>query len=586
MRVRIGVVLVAAVALATAVDAHSATFTVTRTDDNPLPGACDSDCSLREAVLAVDAGSGGDTIVLPGGHYRLAIPGTGEDAAAKGDLDLTKNATIAGAGARSTTIDGLGVDRVLDVATGVTAVVTDVTVTGGQVAGDGAGIRNAGTLTLVRDAIVGNRALGVGGGVSSTGPALAVSQSTVSGNQASIGGGLSSGQLLTVTSSTINGNVAGGPGSIMGTAGGISGGLGSTVSLKSSTVTANQSFAGPGSGGGIDASSPTVQNTIVAQNVAHAADQSTASVDNCSAATTSQGNNLSDSSDCGFTQSGDHQGVPVSLGSLTDNGGPTDTRAVSPGSAALDAGAGCPATDQRGASRPRGAACDIGAYELAAPTATTAEMEMIGPSSVLLHGILGPGVQLASFGFQFGPTIAYGSTAPGGWAPPALAPTSVSARVADLKAGVVYHFRLTATNADGTAVGADQTFQLDRKRPVLGFLRAMPGIFRATKGTTFQFRLSEAAAVTFKFDRVQPGARRRGKCIPRYRFRRGRPCTRYLALVGSLTAAGQFDANRFAFDGKLRNKRLGPGVYRLRAVARDAAENVSKTAIAAFRVVR
>jgi CSLREA domain-containing protein len=132
MRVRIGVVLVAAVALATAVDAHSATFTVTRTDDNPLPSACDSDCSLREAVLAVDAGSGGDTIALPAGHYRLSIAGTGEDAAAKGDLDLTKNVTITGAGARSTTIDGLGVDRVLDVATGVTAVVTDVTVTGGR----------------------------------------------------------------------------------------------------------------------------------------------------------------------------------------------------------------------------------------------------------------------------------------------------------------------------------------------------------------------------------------------------------------------------------------------------------------------
>ena len=135
---------------------------------------------------------------------------------------------------------------------------------------------------------------------------------------------------------------------------------------------------------------------------------------------------------------------------------------------------------------------------------------MIGPSSVLLHGILGPGVQLASFGFQYGPTIAYGSTAPGGWILPALTPTSVSARVADLKAGVVYHFRLTATNADGTAVGADQTFQLDRKRPVLGFLRAMPGIFRATKGTTFQFKLSEAAAVTF---RVRP--RSTGSPAPR-----------------------------------------------------------------------
>jgi CSLREA domain-containing protein len=578
-------VLVAVVALATAVDAQSATFTVTRTDD-PQPGACDSDCSLREAVLAADAAAGGDTIVLPAGHFRLGIAGTAEDAAATGDLDLTKNVTIAGAGARATTIDALGIDRVLDVASGVTAVVKDVTITGGQLAGDGGGIRNAGMLTLLRDTIAGNRAQGFGGGAESSGPTLAVTQSTIAANQASIGGGVSSSKALIVTSSTISGNVAGASGSGMGNGGGIEGQLGSTLLVASSTVTANQSFAGPGSGGGIDAPAATVQNTIVAQNLAHAPDQSTASVDNCASATSSQGNNLSDGADCGFTKPGDRQGATVSLGPLTDNGGPTDTRPVLPGSSALDTGAGCPSTDQRGASRPRGTACDVGAYELASPVATTAEVETIGRTGVLLHGILGPGVQFESFHFDYGPTIAYGSTTPVDWVGPASAVTSVSARVTDLRPGIVYHVRLVAANGDGIAVGTYQTFQLDRKRPLLGFLRAMPAIFRAVKGTTFEFKLSEAATVTFKFDRVQPGARRRGRCIPRFKYRRGRPCTRYLPLAGSLTAAGQFDANRFAFGAKLRGKRLARGVYRLRAVARDAGENTSKTAIAAFRIVR
>src|SRR5262245_50505523 len=134
MGFRIGVVLASVVALTAAVNAQAATFSVTRTDD-PSPGPCDSDCPLREAVLAVDAGSGGDTISLPAGHYRLGIAGTGEDAAAKGDLDLRKNATIVGAGARATTIDGLGLDRVLDVASGVTAAISDVTVNGGQATG-------------------------------------------------------------------------------------------------------------------------------------------------------------------------------------------------------------------------------------------------------------------------------------------------------------------------------------------------------------------------------------------------------------------------------------------------------------------
>jgi hypothetical protein len=49
--------------------------------------------------------------------------------------------------------------------------------------------------------------------------------------------------------------------------------------------------------------------------------------------------------------------------------------ALAPGSAAIDqvpaTGAGCPATDQRGVKRPQGSACDIGAFELAAPPQIT-----------------------------------------------------------------------------------------------------------------------------------------------------------------------------------------------------------------------
>jgi len=37
---------------------------------------------------------------------------------------------------------------------------------------------------------------------------------------------------------------------------------------------------------------------------------------------------------------------------------------LQPDSPALDTGANCGATDQRGITRPQGAACDIGAYEM------------------------------------------------------------------------------------------------------------------------------------------------------------------------------------------------------------------------------
>jgi hypothetical protein len=58
-----------------------------------------------------------------------------------------------------------------------------------------------------------------------------------------------------------------------------------------------------------------------------------------------------------------------------DNGGPTETHALLPGSPAVDAGddTACPAADQRGVTRPVDgngdgtAVCDIGAYEKAVP---------------------------------------------------------------------------------------------------------------------------------------------------------------------------------------------------------------------------
>ncbi len=53
------------------------------------------------------------------------------------------------------------------------------------------------------------------------------------------------------------------------------------------------------------------------------------------------------------------------LGPLADNGGPTWTMALLPGSPAIDAGntSLAPATDQRGLPRPVGLAADIGAFE-------------------------------------------------------------------------------------------------------------------------------------------------------------------------------------------------------------------------------
>jgi hypothetical protein len=79
--------------------------------------------------------------------------------------------------------------------------------------------------------------------------------------------------------------------------------------------------------------------------------------------------------------------IDAKLGPLADNGGPTLTHGWLPGSPAIDAadpappgsgGTACPTTDQRGETRPRGAACDIGAVELG--DAGTLAVEAVKPA--------------------------------------------------------------------------------------------------------------------------------------------------------------------------------------------------------------
>jgi hypothetical protein len=79
--------------------------------------------------------------------------------------------------------------------------------------------------------------------------------------------------------------------------------------------------------------------------------------------------NLDDDGTCGFSAVGDRPGVNPLLGPLANNGGPTDTRALSVGSPAINAGDGasCASADQRGFARPAGA-CDIGAFEYFPPS--------------------------------------------------------------------------------------------------------------------------------------------------------------------------------------------------------------------------
>src|SRR3990170_9146569 len=87
-------------------------------DANPGDGLClstlgGSTCTLRAAIDQTNASLGLDTITLPVGTYVLTIAGIDDEGNVSGDLDITDDLTLTGAGAGLTIINGGALDRVL-----------------------------------------------------------------------------------------------------------------------------------------------------------------------------------------------------------------------------------------------------------------------------------------------------------------------------------------------------------------------------------------------------------------------------------------------------------------------------------------
>jgi hypothetical protein len=142
------------------------------------------------------------------------------------------------------------------------------------------------------------------------------------------------------------------------------------AALYNVTVADNQSLGGPGGALFVDDGSAGLYNSIVQSNQVDCAER------NFGRILTGQ-HNIESGVSCGFNDPTDQQNTDALLDPLADNGGPTRTRALQPGSPAIDGGnpTGCVADrdgngvldpnplmgDQR--SEPRTNTCDIGAFE-------------------------------------------------------------------------------------------------------------------------------------------------------------------------------------------------------------------------------
>jgi len=374
--------------------------------------------SLREAIASA---APGDSIT-----FMLALPAT---IVLSNTLVIDKDLLVQGPGADQLTVmrcDAAGTPdfRVFEVQAGVVTLAGMTIRNGSAYSGTylhdnlGGGILNWGTLTVSDCVVTANRALttdwgagvspqyslGYGAGVfTAPGSQLTLLRTTVSDNYATAGGGgvgtwyvtsfLASGCTLSGNSADIQGgglNFQGVAGSLVNST--LSGNStppdgyasaflsiiwpGETVTL---TLTACTIAGNTGSTNGACTiasvyGNPGITNQLLSTLVADNEGPNFVLVGN--PVLESLGHNLDSDGTSGFVNgaNGDQVGTEASpldakLGPLQDNGGPTFTMPLLPGSPALDAGSctdasGAPLlVDQRGYPRPQGAGCDIGAYE-------------------------------------------------------------------------------------------------------------------------------------------------------------------------------------------------------------------------------
>jgi hypothetical protein len=92
------------------------------------------------------------------------------------------------------------------------------------------------------------------------------------------------------------------------------------------------------------------------------------------------------------------------------------------------------------------------------PSATTGSATGVTTSTATLNGVVNPQRATTSYHFDYGTTTAYGTTTPATGAGAGTADVGAAAPLAGLAAGTTYHFRLVASNALGSATGADGVF--------------------------------------------------------------------------------------------------------------------------------
>jgi CSLREA domain-containing protein len=376
----------------------------------------DGQCTLREAIYNANngiqlyssagecaAGSHGADTITFANNYIITLNSEYKQ------LDISSELIITGTGSAYTIIQASECNPVtlepsgctpatygvLEVKASGNLTLEGVTVRHGN-RYSGGGIENWGTLLVNESIISGNFGEAGGGGiVNQNKKNVTIFNSTLSGNKGYLGGAIWNWGNFHISNSTLSENQAISDG----------GAIWNVYSMSISNSTLYGNIA-TGIGGGIfnqsgGGGSLKYINTIIAYST------NGDCVNNATIHADSTHNLVSDGSCYLATNlSGDPK-----LSPLADNGGPTLTHALLPGSPAIDAGFDihCQDFDQRGVPRPQGAGCDIGAYELETLVVTNASNDLVGSLREAI-AFISPGGRITFSPSLSGKTINLSST--------------------------------------------------------------------------------------------------------------------------------------------------------------------------------
>jgi probable HAF family extracellular repeat protein/predicted outer membrane repeat protein len=281
----------------------------------------DGKISLREAVTLAESRLGFDQIrfspaLFSNGAARVQLNA--------GELVLSSNLDLSGPAGASLSIDAAGASRVMRIAAGASVSLSNLTLTGGGNVQDGAGLLVAGNVTATGVLLSGNAAAQNGGAIFvASGAALTLLNATLSDNfAANSGGGLyaQAGSTVLAVNDTLTLNRSDSDGNNSGTGGGIvveaaAGSSVASVRLDNTAVAGN--LKGPGTAPNDVAG---IFNPASSFNLIGVIDGST---------------NLN-----GLGARYGSAAAPLIAGvfPLADNGGPTLTHAIQPGSPLTDGG--------------------------------------------------------------------------------------------------------------------------------------------------------------------------------------------------------------------------------------------------------